>query len=655
MFRIRKGTQDVITISDTGDITFSGDYQENAPRSTQSGELRITQNATAKLATVTDRGQRHPQLQKRLFETALFPHQGLQFKHSALGVQAELHPEGDLYLKGKVTKVLANPALPGTFTFSSIVYAAPGLSYSGDPALAQYVGFQTPTPGYETRRIDISDFADIPASPAWPFTAANVPINGLLRVPQGPGPFPLVLIVHGNHSPEENSTPGYGYLLELLASQGMIAGSVDCNFLNGFSFGENDGRAIVHLEHIKQFQLWNQQSGHPLCGQVDLAHVMIAGHSRGGEAVGHASHFNRLDAVVPNLGDPPVPLDGSRGLGPYHFNLKAVVAIAPTENQYQPVNGPVVIKDNYVILHGSRDGDVWPFPGSQTYDRAHPIDLDHPTQEAEGFKSLLWIYGANHNFFNSVWAKEGNPFISRADQETIAKVYFSAIAQGVLQRRSQYLNLLKDAQGSQQAGWISPTIRLVSQYQDPQRLFIVHYEEDSVLTTTSPPVAGRIDSTNITAQELSFNQGASGNLYQQTKGLKVSWDAAGNRYVITLNPGGLPLGTLHLIALRSGQSNDSKNLIDKLQNFTLALSDGTHTYGVKAANIAPLPYPADINFPQGTRRSVMQTLRIPLRLFSEQGVDVYNLRQISLLFDEPIVGTTTVRGSLYFDEIQLSH
>jgi hypothetical protein len=65
MFRIRKGTQDVMTISETGDVTFSGDYQENAPRSTQSGELRITQNVTAKLATVTKGGQRHPQLEKR--------------------------------------------------------------------------------------------------------------------------------------------------------------------------------------------------------------------------------------------------------------------------------------------------------------------------------------------------------------------------------------------------------------------------------------------------------------------------------------------------------------------------------------------------------------------------------------------------------------
>ena len=51
----------------------------------------------------------------------------------------------------------------------------------------------------------------------------------------------------------------------------------------------------------------------------------------------------------------------------------------------------------------------------------------------------------------------------------------------------------------------------------------------------------------------------------------------------------------------------------------------------------------------------MQTLRLPLSLFAAQGVDVRNIRQLVFLFDEPIVGTGTYRGSLYFDEIQLSH
>jgi hypothetical protein len=101
-------------------------------------------------------------------------------------------------------------------------------------------------------------------------------------------------------------------LCQLLASHGIIAATIDVNFLNGSNFGENDARAIVHLEHLKQFRTWNNAAAHPLHGKVDLNRLLIVGHSRGGEAVGHASFFNRLAAIG------PVVLDGSGGLGPLY-------------------------------------------------------------------------------------------------------------------------------------------------------------------------------------------------------------------------------------------------------------------------------------------------------------------------------------------------
>lgn len=655
MLKIQKGAQAVLTISDTGNATFSGFYQEGRLSGAQSGQLQIHRANSPKLFFSQDQGRWNAQLQQRLFSEAVLPNQGLRMTHSSSGNQAELDPDGDFYLTGKVSNVLPNPAQPGPFAFSSVVYAAPGLNYSGSPQLSEYQAFETPTPNYATRRIDISDFANLPASPPWPFANTQVPINGLLRVPQGSGPFPLVLIVHGNHSPIENSTPGYVYLLELLASHGIIAASVDCNFLNGFNFGENDGRAIVHLEHVKQFRIWNQQLGHPLHQKVDLSNVMIAGHSRGGEGVGHASYFNTLNSVAPNAGDPPVPLNGTNGLGPYQFDLQAVVAIAPTDGQYTPVTGPVVVRDNYFIVHGSRDADVSNFVGYRTYDRAQPVDLSNPTADANGFKSLLWVYGANHNYFNSVWTNEspGPGVLTRAEQENIAQVYVSALAQGILLGRSQYLDLLKDFQLSHQNSWIPNTITLVNQYQDQQRLFIAHYEEDTNLTTVSPPVSGNIDVSNITAQELVFDQVSGGNLFQQTRGLRAEWDAAGQQYVINFNPGGLTTGNLHLLALRTGQSDDARNQVNRFQDFTITVDDGSQSHSLRAATIAPLPYPATLAF--GAQRSVMQTLRIPLQRFAEQGVNISNIRQITFRFDRPISGTSTVRGSLYFDEIQLSH
>jgi hypothetical protein len=149
-------------------------------------------------------------------------------------------------------------------------------------------------------------------------------------------------------------------LCRLLASHGIIAATIDVNFLNGFNFGENDGRAIVHLEHLRQFRTWNDTAAHPLHGKVDLNRILIVGHSRGGEAVGHASFFNRQASVGGVL------LDGSAGLGPYRFGITAGLAIAPTDRQFTPPTGPTVVPDSYVIIHGSKDSDVFTFEGYHT-------------------------------------------------------------------------------------------------------------------------------------------------------------------------------------------------------------------------------------------------------------------------------------------------
>jgi len=414
-----------------------------------------------------------------------------------------------------------NPGESGPLAFEEIIYAAPDLDYSEEPSLAEYTAYHTPTLGYETRRIDLSDFATAPFLIPWPFSYEEAPINGYLRVPineeEPDATFPLVLFAHGNHLPAptvipgrglvqgEDSTPGYLYLCELLASHGIIAGTIDANYLN-FTSGENDARAILHLEHIRQFQLWHESDDHPLAGKVDLENIMIVGHSRGGEAVGHATFFNGLRQRVPDglaADDFPVPLDGSQGLGPYGFNIRAVVAIAPTDGQFRPlIDGnptATVVLENYFVIHGSRDGDVSTFDGHLTYDRAHPIDLDEPTQPATGFKALAWIYGANHNFFNRAWPIEAgtSESLTREAQEEISKVYMGAIARATLLGESDYLDLLQDHRVGAIEGWLDPEVTIVSQYQAPNRRFIQHFEEPGLDLVTSSPVSGTVDTIGL--------------------------------------------------------------------------------------------------------------------------------------------------------------
>lgn len=46
----------------------------------------------------------------------------------------------------------------------------------------------------------------------WGFDEENLPLNGRVWMPEGDGPFPLVLMVHGNHLMEDFSDAGYDYL-----------------------------------------------------------------------------------------------------------------------------------------------------------------------------------------------------------------------------------------------------------------------------------------------------------------------------------------------------------------------------------------------------------------------------------------------------------
>lgn len=575
-------------------------------------------------------------------------------------------------MKANLTdSVLENPAQPGSFSINEVVYASSGLDYSTNPNLGEYQIYQNPTSSFETQRLNLDDIAtlgvnvievggvrqEVPVG--WPFRVSEVPINGHIRIPNGNGPFPLIVFAHGNHGPLENSTPGYLYLCDLLASHGIIAATIDVNFLNGSNRGENDARAIVHLEHIKQFLKWNSQESHPLQGKIDGSKIAIVGHSRGGEAVGHASLFNSLSVVQFDPTSPPIPLDGSQGLGPYGFKIQAIIALAPTDNQYEPVSGPTKVVDNFFLIHGSRDEDVWPFPGYKTYDRSHGVNLSNPSQPASGFKSLLWIHGANHNFFNAIWQNESDrTLVSRVQQEQIAKVFIAALSLAVLNDQAEYLELLKNHAFGVEAGWLPDGINYVSQFQDPSRLFIQHFEEDGNSIDVSQPVKGSVKISAINVSKLSFRKSAISPLFQETQGLQLIWDSNAARYSIDLEKDPFNLSNYSFISFRVGQSSESNNPRGLEQNFKIEIRDDTNVVTLDANSINQLLYPDPVFFPgqnnppippQLVDRVVMQTFRISLSDLESRGIKVAQLQKVSLLFN------VTDTGTLYFDELQLTN
>jgi hypothetical protein len=541
--------------------------------------------------------------------------------------------------------VLKNPGLTGTFTFDTLIYASSGLNYSAVPVLSQYQIYDSPDPSYVTGRIDISAFANLGAAVPWPFQPTNVPLNGHVCIPHGTGPFPLAVFAHGNHSALQNSTPGYLYLCQLFASHGIIAATIDVNFLNGFNFGENDARAIVHLEHLKQFRTWAGTPHHPLYGKVDLDRILIVGHSRGGEGVGHASLFNTLSSIQPDVFSPVVPLDGSAGLGPYRFRLRAAAAIAPTDRQYQPIAGPTVVPDRYFLIHGSRDGDVSTFAGYNTYNRAHAVDLANPTISDGKFKALLWVIGANHNQFNSVWPSETPPATTmpRPDQERVAKVHLGALAQALLLRRRRYLRVLRDHATA--VAWVPAGADFVSQYQDPRRVFLEHNQEGLGAPQISAPVQGTVTAVAVVANRQRkdlVNAGAP----QSTITLRLQWNAPGARFALSVDPSTLPRGRFSTLAFRIGQSTEAPNTAGQDQDLTLEISSGSRTAVIPASSLHRLLYP-DVVF--GAGKIVMQSLRLPVRHLAGLGIDPRDLRSITFVFDRRATGV------VYVGDVQLSN
>lgn len=329
------------------------------------------------------------------------------------------------------------------------------------------------------------------------FDAKQLPLNARVWYPEGEGPFPLVLIVHGNHLAQNFSDPGYGYLGELLASRGYILASVDQNFLNGSYTdipkglnNENDARGWLLLKHLETWKQWNTDDENIFFGKVDMNNIALIGHSRGGEAVGHAALFNQL----------PYYPDNANEIFDFNFAIRSIIAIAPCDGQYQPARTRTFLTDiNYLVIQGSHDADVSSYQGMRLFNR---INFSH---DFNGFKAGVYIWGANHGQFNSVWGRTDFPgprinffnlaqLISEEDQQSIAKTYISAFLETTI-RNKAYRPMFMDYRHARH--WLPETI-YINQYEQPGTTYIGTFMEDLDLST------GTLAQSTIHASDLSI-------------------------------------------------------------------------------------------------------------------------------------------------------
>jgi hypothetical protein len=230
---------------------------------------------------------------------------------------------------------------------------------------------------------------------------SGIPFNQRLA---NVSPAPIVFLAHGNHDPSFPSYRGYDYFQQQLASMGIIAVSVDLNQTNGGTFGAGNirTRAELIIASIEYFQSLNV-GGDPIFGShIDFAKVGLMGHSRGGEAV----------VVVPEI----ITLPG--------VSIRGVLSLAPTD--FGASSGAPHGYAFMTILPAA-DGDVRDNDGAKFYDQATP----------DPFKSQLYVYYANHNYFNRQWLNDDTggllPIMVRSEHEHILSAYGCALFQNVLQ------------------------------------------------------------------------------------------------------------------------------------------------------------------------------------------------------------------------------
>ena len=121
-----------------------------------------------------------------------------------------------------------------------------------------------------------------------------------------------------------------------------------------------------------------------------MGNIALIGHSRGGEAVALAAAFNRLTRY---------PDDASLEFD-FGFDIQAVISIAPVDGQYLPADQRAPLSDiNYLVFHGSHDGDVTSFHGLRLFNRVRFTR----GPDSGMFKSAVYVYRANHGQWNTVW------------------------------------------------------------------------------------------------------------------------------------------------------------------------------------------------------------------------------------------------------------
>ena len=458
---------------------------------------------------------------------------------------------------------------------------------------------------------------DLRAVVRYPATAAG------LNTPVAAGQHPLFLIEHGNHSycnvpsidhstctSRKENHKGYMHLLDALASNGIIAVSIDAYDLTGPVPGWIPERGTLILKHIELWSHMNNPATYTsypdffsgrFGGHVDMSKIQVSGHSRGGEASVAAYMLNNNT-----------------------FSINSVSSIAPVDFQ------SYVLPDvPYFVILPAADGDVWDLEGLRIYDRAGRA---LPTPDGT-LKSGIDVYGASHNFFNTIWAADGDDgtparpdYIPAAQQQMIGESYLAAFARTHLNNELVYLDMLRG----------KLRFPSVSSY----KIYPFHHEKNHSKIESGSSVGAA--SGGATA--VSVNPPDS---VHQTAAVQVGWPSGTAQLTYTVPAAQRDASSFEVLSFRVAQTNSATNPAVGDQGFMVELVGGGKTKGTYSGTFGHIPKPYNHD---GSFQDVMTTLRIPLQSFimNNSGVTLNNIDTIRFSFIYP------TQGEIYVDDIEFS-
>ncbi len=485
---------------------------------------------------------------------------------------------------------------------------------------------------------NISPFAQRSSVSGWvmdqyfDYDLREAPITGKVWYPVNKQESPVLFIVHGNHNYTTESYLGYDYLGKYLASNGYVVVSVNENSCNELS-NENDARAILLLENIKQVLKYNQDKTNPLYGKIDEENIAIAGHSRGGECVSTAYLFNEYD-VYPDNGN--IKLD-------YNFSIKSIIAIAPTADQYMPAQHEVSISDvNYLLIHGTNDQDVLSVMGNKLY--------KNTTFSGEGnyFKSVLYVAGANHGQFNSEWGRYDVGFpnhfflnvknlISTQEQKEILKIFTKIFLDVTLKGDETNKELFSNYLAYEK--YLPETV-YQQMYQDSSLEYVSNFEEDSDLTTATMEGAKISTSHTRIWEEIKTT---SGNGTNENYALRLKWRGTDQATVKFEIPAYEMTGKnlqFDIADMNEENLSNDKQLIDGTVRITdslgnvanVKISDCTFVYPTLPVQLYKIDFLSDMY----EYKHQMQTVCVTTEQFlsDNSNIDTDSITSVEIIFDE---------------------